>query len=188
MRIFLSVEIPKEVKRKLEKDFLRKLPGTGLPLKIVKPENLHLTLKFLGEINKEELQKVYDSLREIKKEPFKIELRGTGAFPSSKRPRIIWLGVEEGKEELMELALFIEDELFKAGFPKEERRFAGHLTVARIKGYPKEEGLRKLTKLFEESSEKEFGSFLVQSFYIMESVLQKEGPTYALLKKVDLAE
>jgi len=185
VRTFISVEIPEEAKKKFVPldNLLRN--GT-LSLKLVKIENLHLTLKFLGEITKEELKELIETCRIIGEtfSPFSLCLKGVGIFPNIKKPRIIWAGVEKGKENLKEITKLLEEKLEKKGFLAEKREFQGHLTLARVRRAAK--GKKFLENLVEEFKEEQFCSFPVTKFYLMKSELKKEGPTYTVLKEISL--
>ena len=185
VRTFISVELPEEAKKKFVPiDNL--LRNSALSLKLVKIKNLHLTLKFLGEITKEKLKEIIDASQVIGEtfSPFSLSLKSVGIFPNIKRPGIIWAGVEKGKENLKEITKLLEGELEKRGFSAEKREFQGHLTLARVRRAAK--GKKFLENLVEELKEKQFCSFPVTKFYVMKSELKKEGPTYTILKEIPL--
>ena len=182
MRVFISVEIPEEAKKKfVPVDNL--LRNSTLSLKLVNLKNLHLTLKFLGEIREEKLKELIETCQIIGEtfSPFSLCLKGVGIFPDIKRPRIIWVGVKKGKENLKKITKLLEEKLEKRGFPAEKREFQGHLTLARVRRAAK--GEKFLEDLVEEFKEEEFCSFPVDKFYIMKS---EEGPTYTVLEEINL--
>jgi len=185
MRSFISVEIPEEAKKKFVPvdNFLR---NSTLSLKLIKIENLHLTLKFLGEVREERLKGLIETCQIIGGtfSPFSSRLKGIGIFPNIKIPRIIWAGVEKGKENLKEITKLLEQKLEKKGFSPEKREFQGHLTLARVRKRAK--GEKFLENLVEEFKEKQFCSFPVTKFYVMKSELKKEGPTYTVLEEISL--
>lgn len=173
MRCFIAVNLPGEVKEKIG-EATKNLEDRGM--KKVASENLHLTLKFLGEVNEKRVEEVKKKLREIKFEKFLVSFRGVGCFPNRDFIKVVWLGVEEGRKNLIDLQKVIDEKLSEIGF-KKERKFEPHLTVARVKF------LRDKGKFVEELNKIRFEEqFEVESFELMESVLQKEGPTY---KKVE---
>ncbi|HCG76477.1 MAG: RNA 2',3'-cyclic phosphodiesterase [bacterium (Candidatus Ratteibacteria) CG_4_10_14_3_um_filter_41_18] len=186
MRVFISVEIPEGAKEKFTSinNLLRR---NNLPLKLVRIGNLHLTLKFLGEISEERLKEIIKSCQIIGQQfsPFSLSFKGIGIFPSIKEPRVIWAGVEEGAEGLKKINRLLEEELEKKDFPREEREFQGHLTIARVKRpMIRNEALKDLIRKFEDY---QFCSFPVSYFNVMESQLKKEGPIYTCLKEIKLA-
>ncbi len=185
MRTFISIEIPQEGKKKFLaiENFLR---DRTLALKLVKIENLHLTLKFLGEISEERLEEIIKSCQIIGQRfsPFSLSFKGIGIFPNIKRARVIWAGVEEGTESLKKMSKLLEEELEKRGFPAEKREFQCHLTLARVKRL--REGREVLEDLIKKFREHQFCSFWVDSLNIMKSELKKEGASYTVLEEIKL--
>ena len=185
MRTFISIEIPEEARKKFipVNKFLR---NSALSLKFVKTKNLHFTLKFLGEISEEESKGVIETCQSIGQQflPFSLGLKSVGVFPGVRKARVIWVGVDEGRETLKEISKFLEEKLEKRGFPAGKREFQGHLTLARIKKMG--EGKEFLENLIAEFKDKKFCSFPVDKFYLMSSELKKEGPNYAVLKEIPL--
>jgi len=180
MRVFIAIQLPKELRgnvQKVQEDFSK----IG-KLKLVEKENFHLTLKFLGEISEEEKKKVVEILIEkIKFKNFCITLKGVGVFPSKNYVRVIWVGVEEGKKEVIELQKSIDKSLYEVKFKKDEK-FHPHITLARVKWIDK----NKLKELLEKYKDKNFGNFTVSSIDVMKSELRARGPVYSLLKRIQL--
>ena len=134
IRAFVAVELSDAVRAEvasLENDL--RAPGTDV--KWVDPATLHLTLKFLGDIDETQKGALEKALREAARgmSPFEIGLEGIGAFPGTTRPRVIWVGVGAGKERLVELSQKVEAACLALGFPAEERPFNPHLTIARLR-------------------------------------------------------
>ncbi len=136
LRVFIAVTIDDRTKERISQiqEFLKKI-GDGV--RWVRPQAMHLTLKFLGEIVEDELDRIYEaSLRAVcQKKLFPISFGGFGVFPNLTSPRVIWMGIEEGREELVDLAKNLEVELAKIGYPPEKRGFTPHLTLGRVKGW-----------------------------------------------------
>jgi 2'-5' RNA ligase len=134
MRLFVAVPFPAEIKKRLGNliDDWRK---NGDKVGWVKKENLHLTLKFLGETALEQLEPLKKALAEnlTGEAPFSFSLCGAGAFPNLNRPRVLWVGVTDGKEKLAQLAQKVEAATAPLGFAPEERGFSAHLTLGRVK-------------------------------------------------------
>lgn len=159
-------------------------------MKWAEPENIHLTVKFLGEITPEQLSEVTGILTECCKgvKPFAITLKGVGAFPSASRPQVVWVGAEptdaESADALKRLADGLEEWLETIGIPREARAFKPHLTLGRIKG-PK--GSDRLATAIGEMAGRLFGEMLVEDVVLIQSRLSPGGPTYTPLQRVVLA-
>ncbi|MEO0294081.1 MAG: RNA 2',3'-cyclic phosphodiesterase [candidate division WOR-3 bacterium] len=173
--MFIGIEIPQEAKD-LISNLCKKLPPFSF-IKWVEKENLHITLRFLGETDKRTL--IEEKMKEVggKFTPFKVSLKGVGAFPSLKRASVIWVGIEEGKNFLKGLYLTLEDKIVQLGFKKEEREFTPHITLGRVKRgkYSLPEGI-----------DFSFGAFPVDKITLFKSTLRKEGPIYEVLAKFPL--
>jgi len=164
MRTFISIEIPEEIKKQIKKiqDKLPEFYG-----KKTKLENLHLTLKFLGEVSEERVKEIEEKLREIKFSKFETEIDSIGVF-SEKFVRIIWLHLTGCKNLQSEI-----DERLKNLFEK-EKRFMSHLTIARVKDIKnKEKFLEKLNEIKIPKIK-----FVVEDFKLKKSTLTKQGPVY----------
>jgi 2'-5' RNA ligase len=185
IRTFVAVETSPEV-REGAKDLVEQLQSTGAEVKWVEPHNLHLTLKFLGDVDMKEIHHVCQAVAEAVAgaAPFEFEVRGAGAFPDAKRPRTVWLGIAEGRHQLAALNERIEAPLEKLGFRREARRFEPHLTLGRIRrGGP---GLRELAKQIEEYADFEVGRTRVSEVIVFSSHLDRAGPTYEALARAPL--
>lgn len=134
MRTFIAIDVSDEARRAVG-TFTSALKKEKARVSWVKPGNVHITLKFLGEIDEEKIPEINNAIRVCAKEqkPFEIEIKGSGGFPNLHRPRVIWVGLTEGAEELKRLAGAVDNELYKLGFQKEKRAFKPHLTVGRVK-------------------------------------------------------
>ncbi len=133
-RAFVAIELPEDLRRRCAAliDRLREhAPGVGW----VRPRNLHLTLKFLGMTRPSQAERLSESLahKAAKLPPFAVSLEGLGAFPSPRRPRVLWVGIGEGREALRDLAGKVDGAAGKAGFSRETRAFSPHLTLGRVK-------------------------------------------------------
>ena len=183
MRTFVAIELPAEIKDQIAA-VQQELKKTSAQVSWVKPGNIHVTLKFLGEVEESKITKVFSAAQAgckgIKK--FRIGLKGLGGFPNLKRPRVIWVGTASGEKELMELQSKVEQELEKNDFPREERKFTPHFTIGRIK-IPK--GVEKLSEAVEKT---EFAApeFEVKEVVVMQSQLHPAGAVYTPLKKIGL--
>ena len=144
MRTFIAIELSGEIKNSLAQ-IESHLKYSGADVKWVSPDNIHLTLKFLGEISEEKCEKVKAALDEVAKTsaPFEISIKDIGAFPKLESPRVIWVGLDKGAKEATELAKKIDLSLSKLGFQEETRPFAAHLTVGRVRSAKNRETLKE---------------------------------------------
>jgi len=184
MRTFIAVGISSGVRERIARiqaEFRKGNPD----VKWVEPENLHLTLKFLGEVSEEKISGVIEKTRMAAYgiSNFMVHLSGFGSFPNLKFPRVVWIGIKEGSEELKNLSTRIEENLSQLGFAKEKREFSAHLTIGRVRS-PREKG--KLVKKIEELERSEVGEFSVDRVLVMESQLSSQGPTYRIIEEVNL--
>ncbi len=184
-RSFVCIELPKEIKKYLAdlQSRLRPLAmGTvGWP----KPEGLHLTLKFLGDVDPGRLDTAVDALLRSCAESrgFQVCLRGTGGFPDLRAPRVLWAGLTEPSGELERLQRRMEQTFRSAGFAAEERPFSPHLTIARVKA-PRE--VAALARHWQATSLDNL-CFSVDEVVLMRSDLRAEGAVYTPLRRVRLA-
>jgi RNA 2',3'-cyclic 3'-phosphodiesterase len=172
-RAFVAVSPPLEVRRALL-EAARGLPVAG-EVRWVKPENVHLTLKFLGDVAEEDLVRATDTLESVceRHDAFEVEPSGFGAFPSARRARILWAGVGEGAERLTALAQDVERSLKDLGFEPEKRPYRPHLTLGRARGRPAVLEAAGITA--------PVPGFAVESVDLVESVLGATGATYSTL-------
>lgn len=184
VRTFIAIKLSPEIISKIS-GVQEELKRTDAKVKWVKPKNIHLTLKFLGHITSEELEKVKIAIRETLK-PFRsfgISISGLGAFPKIEYPRIIWLGVDEGKEELKRMASNLEERLAEIGFAKEKRPFSPHLTLGRVKSQKEKGGLTEALTSTEASHS---GNMRVDKIAIIKSELKPQGSIYTSLEEISL--
>lgn len=184
VRTFIAIKLIPEIISNIS-GVQEELKKSVIEVKWVKPENIHLTLKFLGHITPEELEKVKLATRETLKPfaPFEVSVSGLGAFPKIEYPRVIWVGIDKGKKELTKIASRIEENLAKIGFAKEKRGFSPHLTLGRVKS-PK--GGERLIETFTKLKAANLGSMRVTKISIMKSELRPLGPVYTSLEEIDL--
>ncbi|MCY3772283.1 MAG: RNA 2',3'-cyclic phosphodiesterase [Gemmatimonadetes bacterium] len=183
MRTFIAVEVPDTIKDQIA-ELENRLKGTGTDIKWVEPGNIHITLKFLGNIETDQPTAIRGGLSEALDStgPFDLKLGRVGAFPDLNRPRVFWVSVEEGRDELILMQQRIETELHARGFVREERPFSPHLTIGRVRS-PR--GLAKLTELVQTAAF-ETDSFTVNRVALVKSDLKPEGPVYTVVDHVEL--
>ncbi len=185
VRAFIAIELKVETIAFIQK-FQDGLRSYGLNARWLRPENIHLTLKFLGDINNEDVKKAGDALIIAGRENAAIPLRtkGIGVFPGVKRPRIIWAGIAGQTKELLNLQKMLDEKLQTLGFPKEKRPFKGHLTIARIK---KKIDAKRLIDAMKEFSGFESKTFMVDEVVLFKSELKPSGAVYTKLMSAALA-
>ena len=164
MRCFFGVPLPEEIRSSVSM-LARKVNSSGADVKTVEDENLHITLYFLGDAEPEQIA---GKMRTFTFAPFDVKLSGIGAFPDKKTPRVVWLGVSAGSEQLIDLNRRIVSTLRLA-----PDRFHPHITLARVRSMRNAE---KLQPLFSEKAE--FEAFEVSSFTLFSSALTPSGPIY----------
>ncbi|MBI5051348.1 RNA 2',3'-cyclic phosphodiesterase [Candidatus Micrarchaeota archaeon] len=169
-RCFIAIELSEKAKKKVyaAARTLERLEG----VRLVDPENLHLTLKFLGEVGPDKIESAIQLLGKIKRNKFKVTLTKVGAFPNKEYIRVVWIGCVSN--ELEGLGKQVNDALSKLFKPES---FAAHLTIARVS---KKISLEQFFTKYEKTK---FGEFEVDRFYLKSSVLGKEGPVYENLKE-----
>ncbi len=188
IRSFIAIELPAEVKQALA-EVQRKIKSAGnLPVRWVDPANIHLTLKFLGDIDADSPAKIIGALEEAIKgsKPFDIEVKGLGVFPNMNRIQIIWVGLYGEMEKLGQIQKNIEAGLKPLGFLPENRPFTPHLTLGRVRDYCRPEERQKLGQVISANSFEGKHIITVTSINLMKSQLTPEGPIYSKLGAVTL--
>jgi len=183
VRLFVALEIPSTVRDNFTAliDELRSLESRSAAKKPrwVRPENLHLTLKFIGAIAPERLDGIRTALARVRSElAVKLRLRGLGLFPDAKRPRVIWAGVA-GSQHLITVAADIDRGLAEFGIASEQRAFTPHLTLARCE--PAAMSL-ELRVAVEKNAARDFGELRSNEFHLIESKLKPTGAEYTTLQ------
>lgn len=186
IRTFVAAEISLDVRARATA-LIKKLRAAPARVHWVDSANLHLTLKFLDNVETERIPQV---CREIAKATrrlpqFEFHARGVGAFPDATRPRTVWVGVGEGSEQLIELHDAIEGALDGLGFRTEHRRFRPHLTIGRVRGTA---GVEDLAARMAEFADYDCGATIVEDAVVFASKLDREGPLYEVLGRCDLQE
>lgn len=179
VRLFIAIDLPGDCKSSAAR-FIDELNFKGL--KRVEPELLHITLKFLGEVPDKEVEAITTALAGVKCRPIDVAVRGAGAFPNSKRPRVIWIA---GEGDFSVLPNAIEEAMAPLGFERERRQFTAHITVARVKQYQQLD-TGKLQQVINRFSNFEFGRFTASTFALKQSTLTPKGPVYQTLREFKL--
>ncbi|MHA1616875.1 MAG: RNA 2',3'-cyclic phosphodiesterase [Candidatus Njordarchaeales archaeon] len=185
MRTFIAIDIetPELVSKLVNiQDYIKK---TGAAMKMVEPENFHITLKFLGEISPSDVTVITDALKKALADAkiFEISLEGIGAFPTIAKPRVIWVGISTGKDFLKILVKKISHELLSIGIRGDNKEFHPHVTLARVKRFN-----RDLVRALEELGNIKIGSMIVKHVRLKKSVLTPQGPIYSTLVEIPLKD
>ena len=175
MRLFVALDLPDEVRGKLADaiDAWKNHAPEGI--RWVRPEGIHVTLKFIGHIDDARLPEFRGALAMVHSDsPIELDVRGTGFFPSAKRPRVMWCGAI-ASPNLRQLAGKVESALEPLGVARESREFTPHLTLARINATP-----RQMAPLLaaEGFAARQFGTMRTTEFHLYESILQRGGAVY----------
>lgn len=184
MRLFVALDVPDETRRALG-GVIQKFQSVCRAARWMRAESIHVTLKFIGEVEEAKLPAIKDSLANVKSSgPIEIAFGNFGFFPTERRPRVFWLGIESGPE-LAALAADISSALEPVGIPREERAFRPHLTLARFKT---EKGLSKLREIVAPLAHQNFGNTVATQFHLYESVLNPSGAVHTKLATYRFAE
>lgn len=184
LRTFIALELPPETISLLDK-VQQALKSSGLRAKWVKPENIHLTLKFLGNIDPGDIDKIGGAMTEAVQDcaPLTLTAKGVGVFPGIKRPRVIWVGLGGQITLLFAVQRKLDDHLAAIGIAKEKRPFKGHLTLGRFKQsvHPK-----KISHIIQEHADLDSEAFIAKRIVLFQSDLKETGPQYTKLLQTTL--
>ena len=179
IRSFMAIELNRDIKGEL-KIIQDKLKELDLDAKWVEINNIHLTLKFLGNVDWDNLEKVKAILKKtsILFKPFKINLSAVGVFPKVDSPRVIWTGIDKGKNEIIKIASLLDEELKKIAIPSEDREFTPHLTLGRVRSAKNKDRLKNYLG----SLKLDFRAIQeVKEIILFQSKLNPAGPAYVVL-------
>jgi len=180
VRAFIALDISEDVKGKIV-EFENELDSVGADMKLVESENLHVTIKFLGEVHVGQLEKIYDVMRKVREEKFTISVEGVGVFPNWRMVRVIWVGIGDGGERVIKIQREIDAGLGDLGFGR-ERDFVPHITVGRVRSPRNKE---RILQLLEKYKGYRFGACVVDRLVLKESMLTPKGPIYSDIREVE---
>ncbi len=183
VRTFLCIEIPAAIRQRIE-ELQRTLRSLDAQASWVRGQNIHLTLKFLGDVERTRIEKVIEAVTSAALEinPFEIEVGGAGCFPSPRSPRVLWVGLTRLTDEFRQLHRIVETSLAHSGFARDEKKFSPHLTIARLRS-PRNAALLA-EKLIATGFEPE--SFTAREVMVMRSELSPGGSIYTPLAVIKL--
>jgi len=192
MRVFVGLDIQDEIRERIAR-FIAEMRGLAPDVRWVKPESLHVTLKFIGEKPDEVVKQIEANLRTVSGGSFELSFRGAGFFPNPRSARVFWIGIQ-ADEALAKRAGDIEHTLVPLGIPKESRAFSPHLTLARAgSGDPgrskADRANRRFAKLQQKLAEipaPEFGRMTAREFFLYRSQLSSQGSRYTKIARFDL--
>ena len=189
MRIFIALDIDDGIRQRIAR-FVEGVSGFAPDARWVRPESLHVTLKFIGERSEAAVEEIKHELGGIRANAVELQFRGYGFFPSAKAPRDFWIGIEAGPP-LASLAAAIDERMATLGILKEEHAFSPHLTLARGKGgsgspkWRKEDGpnpgFQRLQEKLAAIPAPEFGTMTAREFFLYQSKLSPKGSKYTKL-------
>lgn len=188
IRCFIAIELAESIQKKLARladQLAQKIGIDNNTIKWVDPQRIHLTLKFLGNVDDNEIVDISQALSQaaLDFEPFELEFGDLGCFPSGGSARVLWIGIKDGQYELTALQESVEELLEILDFPPENRKFNGHLTLARIKSSPTGRAVRQVV---EDSEPITLGRQDVTHITLFQSDLTRTGPIYTAMHTAQL--
>ncbi len=180
IRSFLAFDIESDTVLNRFATAQKLLVQTGADLKLVEPQNIHITVRFLGNTTPAMVEKIFEEMKEVQFTPFNVQINGLGAFPDLRYSRIVWAGITEGADRLKNVFSQLEPRLRGLGFTPDPRGFSPHLTIARVRS-----GRNKaqLAELITENANYDFGIIKAQCLRLKKSDLTPRGPIYSTLKE-----
>ena len=188
IRSFIAIELPPEVKSNISEVQAKIKSSRHNFIKWVSPQSIHLTLKFLGNINSQIVSNISGAIKDASSEvsSFSIEIGGLGVFPNNNRPRVLWLGIGGEVEKLIDLQRRIDDALMVFGFQKEKRPFSPHITLARVRDNATNSERSDFGGLIARTHSEVKSTVEIKSISLMRSQLWPTGAVYTRLAEVKL--
>jgi 2'-5' RNA ligase len=183
IRSFIAIELPDEVKQFI-KDLSNQCKKMGGDVRWVRPSAMHLTLKFLGNVDPGLLDSIKDALTPVFTEcsPFSLQISGVGAFPNLMKPRVVWVGLDDPTDTLVPLVKNVEQCLEPLGFKREKRGFSPHITLGRVKSM---KGKSSLIDGIRQLCDTQGPSFIASGATLFKSILKPTGAEYSQLKRFE---
>jgi 2'-5' RNA ligase len=190
LRCFIAIELPEEIKAGLSRLQAKLKAGSQCPVKWVNPYSIHLTLKFLGNVNVDMTSRITEAMAEAAQEasPLQLEIKGLGVFPNPRRVQVIWVGVSGDLDKLLQLQKRLETNLARLGFAPEARAFTPHLTLARVREQASADERQKLGELVAGTRFEAGYGLPVEAISLMRSQLTRAGAIYSQLSSVKLGK
>lgn len=183
-RLFLAVDLPEDVRGQIS-ELLRRMRSRLPSVRWVRPDQLHITLKFLGDTPDDQVERVRDEVHQKLRlsRSFSLSAQGFSAFPSPEKARILWVGLSGEMDQLRQLATRLDECCATLGYPMERRPFSGHITLGRLKPGANP---RPDPALFHKMDVGRLGEFRVSEVVLYESDLRPTGPVYGALERFRL--
>jgi 2'-5' RNA ligase len=181
IRSFIAVDLDEPSLRERVSSAQRGLEQTKAQLKLVDPNIMHLTLRFLGEIPRTTVESIKEALTGLRFQQFEAYFSGLGVFPSIKRISVVWVGMTRGSEQLNEIFHQMEPKIRQLGIPADNKGFSPHLTIARVRSGVNRDALAEYVSSMHDQ---EFGGMQVTSVRLKKSTLTPKGPIYETLQEV----
>ncbi|MGA1824126.1 MAG: RNA 2',3'-cyclic phosphodiesterase [bacterium] len=183
IRSFIAISLPDNIKidiGNLSQQLKKNLTSSNIIISWVKPESIHLTLKFLGTIDSSQIEPIVLKLNEIaaQTKPFSIAIEGLGVFPNFSHPRVLWVGIKGSAKEIGHLQRSIEEKMGELGFPSEKKEFNAHFTLGRIKSI-KSRGI--IGRAFHDIENQKIGNMEINNIKLIKSTLLSSGAVYEQL-------
>jgi 2'-5' RNA ligase len=190
VRCFVAIKLPEEITATLSRIQAKLKSGKRSPVKWVDPYSIHLTLKFLGNVNRDMTSQITAAIAEGAQgvSPFHLEIKGLGVFPNTRRVQVIWVGVGGEVEKLLKLQKAVESALERLGFAPETRAFTPHLTLGRVREHASADERQRLGELVASTKPEAEHTFPVKVVSLMQSQLTREGAIYSQLSTVELGK
>ena len=180
IRSFIAFDIDSEAVRRNLTAAQSMLAQTGADLKLVEPQNIHITIRFLGDITPATVEKTFTEMQQVPFTPFTVQINALGAFPDPRYPRVVWAGITEGTDQLKTVFSQLEPRLRSLGFTPDPKGFNPHLTIARVKtGRNKQQ----LSDFLAKNANYAFGAIKAECLRLKRSDLTPRGPVYSTLKQ-----
>ncbi|MCE5200123.1 MAG: RNA 2',3'-cyclic phosphodiesterase [Armatimonadota bacterium] len=185
IRTFVAVLIDEELRQNIA-EVQSRVKKLAPDVKWVAPENFHVTLKFLGDVEEDALSQVFTAVEEAARRcsPFDLSMSGLGAFPNPSRARVVWAGISDGRDKVSDLASKVDESLSKLGFGKEDKPFKAHITIGRVKD---SRNLGRLAEAIQNTNAVNLGTQRVNSVAVMQSEMLRSGSIYTPLRIIDLS-
>jgi len=181
IRSFLAFDMESEAVKKKLASVQKLLAQTGADLKLVEPQNIHITIRFFGDVTPNMVEKIFEEMQKTQFTPFNVQIKSLGAFPDLRYPRVVWAGITEGADQLKNVFNQLEPRLRSLGFAPDHKGFSPHLTIARVRS-----GRNKaqLADFVAKNANYDFGSIKAECLRLKRSDLTPRGPIYSTLKEI----
>jgi 2'-5' RNA ligase len=180
IRSFIAFDIENDTVRNKLAKAQAMLVQTGADVRLVETKNIHVTMRFLGDIAPSMVDKIFEEMKKLQFIPFNVQIMGVGVFPSLSYPRVVWVGITEGADQLRGVFSQLEPRLRGLGFAPDPKGFSPHLTIARVRS-----GRNKaqLADFVTKNVTCDFGTIKAECLRLKKSALSPKGPTYLTLKE-----